>query len=134
MSNQTIPIRVASQVERQSSWEGISTPYELAIWLSRILSIDASKIAETQEIIYSDLQPTGNDQNKIWIKTSEPIGLGLPTGDVYSIIYQYPPGIPLLWTKSASTVPQYMRELSETELTDYKLTAPDKGVWVIFNP
>lgn len=134
MSSPVIPLRVASKIERSASWEGISTPYDLALYMQRTLSVDGSKIAELQEIIYSDLQPTGDDQKKIWVKTSEPIGLGLPAGDTYKIIYQYPPDVPILWMKSEATLPSYMRALTETEMDNCNLTAPKKGLWAIFTP
>ena len=132
--NPIIPLRVASLVEPQASWEGISTPHELAKWLSRILSVDATKLAETQEIVFGDLQPQGDDQNKIWVKTSEPVGFGLPVGDSYTIIYQYPPNVPLLWAGSDATIPSYLTTLSEDQITSFGLSTPNKGTWVIFNP
>ncbi len=136
MSIPIIPIRVAKDVEPMRSWEGISTPHDLALYMARILSIDGSKIMQLQEVVYSDLEPTGEDRKRLWVKTSEPVGYGIPTGDNYTVIYKYPAGVPILWVNSLSPAPSYMRKLTDLELGNYSLTDPvDRDFyWVIFNP
>ncbi len=135
MNLPAIPLLVAKDIEQQRSWEGISTPYDLAIFFSKILSVDPNKVGVFNEIVYSNLQPTGDDAKKLWIKTEEPVGFGIPTATGYSIIYQYPPNTPILWTKGKENIPEYMRELTADEMDDYGLTEPGKTaiVWVIFN-
>ena len=136
MAYPLLPLRVANDREQQRSWEGLSTPHELALYIARMMSVDPNKLLQLNEIIYSDLQPTGLDSKKIWIKTEEPVGIGIPVGGEYSIIYKYPPHTPILWTQGLKNLPGYMREISSTELSDYSLTAPssDKIAWVIFQP
>jgi len=131
MSYPTLPLVVQRDIEQQKTWEGISTPYELALWLAKIMSIDPTRILQLNEIIHSDVQPVGSDASKIWIKTDEPLGVGLPTGGGYRMIYQYPPNTPFLYI---GTIPTYTRELSLAEMQDYSLTAPTSAnaTWVIY--
>jgi hypothetical protein len=130
--SQVLPIVAANDIEKNRSWEGISTPHDLAMYMSRVLAVDPSAVERIQEVVYSDVQPTGEDSSKIWIKTSYPAAIGLPVGGEYEVIYQYGPNVPILWITAA--VPSYMRKLNSTELTDYGLTDPPNGVakWVIF--
>ena len=136
MSDPIVPIRVSRDIEQLRSWEGISTPYDLALFMGRVLSIDATKLTQLQEIIYSDLEPTGLDRKKLWIKTNEPIGFGIPTGDLYSMIYKYPVNIPMLWTLGGNGLPSYMTKLTDEQLTKFSLAKPTDSnyFWVIFNP
>jgi len=135
MNLPAIPLLVAKNIEQQKSWEGISTPYDLALYFAKILSVDPSKILQLQEVIYSDVQPTGDDAKKLWVKTDEPVGFGIPTGEGYSVVYRYPPNTPILWTVAIEDLPAYMRKMTSGEIGDYKLVAPDadKATWVIFN-
>lgn len=136
MAYPSLPLVVANDKEKQRSWEGISTPHDLALYMSRMLGVDPNKLLQLNEIIYSDLEPTGQDAKKVWIKTEEPIGIGIPVGGKYSIIYKYPPSTPILWIQGISNLPSYMRELTVTELEDYSITEPtsSKAAWVIFQP
>jgi len=134
--NEQIPFQVAKTAEQQQSWEGISTPYDLAIFLSRIMSVDMSKASALQEIIYSNLEPDGDDASKIWIKTDAPVGIGIPTSDGYHIIYQTPPNIPFLFLGKDADIPPYFRKLTSTEITQCGLTDTDEqnAFWLIFTP
>lgn len=136
MSDPIVPIRVSREIERLRSWEGISTPYDLALFMGRVLSIDVTKLTQFQEIVYSDLEPTGADRKKLWIKTNEPIGLGIPTGDLYSMFYKYPPNIPILWVLGEGQLPSYMTRITDEQLTNLSLTKPSNNsfFWVIFYP
>lgn len=136
MAYPLLPLSVANDKERQRSWEGISTPHDIALYIARMLAVDPNKLLQLNEITYSDLEPTGDDAKKIWIKTEEPIGIGIPVGGQYSIIYKYPPHTPILWTQGMGNLPSYMRELSSIEMEDYSLTEPasNKVAWVIFQP
>jgi hypothetical protein len=135
MSNPIIPLRVASDIEQQRSWEGISTPIDLAYFMARMLSLDVSALVALNEAVYSNIEPVGTDRKKIWIKTDEPISIGIPTGDSYTLIYRYSPHTPILWTQGISVIPSYMRKLTETEMTEMGLAATNsKYAWVIFQP
>lgn len=135
MAYPALPVSVQNDIEKQRSWEGISTPHDLAMYMSRVLFVNPAQILSLQEIVYSDVAPVGSDAKKIWIKTDHPIAIGIPTGDGYKLIHQYPPNTPILWTQGMDTLPQYMRVLSSGELSDYSLTAPTKDTvkWVIYS-
>lgn len=130
-----LPVSLQSDLEKNRSWEGITTPHDLALYMSRVLFIDPSRILALNEIIYSDVTPTGLDAKKIWIKTDIPVGIGIPTGDGYSMLFQYPPDVPVLWTKGISEIPAYMRQITEAELLEMGITAPTNTdyAWVIYN-
>ena len=133
---QLLPLVAQKGIERGSSWEGISTPNDLANFIARVLAVDPTAAIELQEVIYSDVKPVIENSKKIWIKTSEPSGIGVPIGGAeYRMFYEYPEGVPILWVKGIATIPKYMRQLTEKELEDYSLTKPKiaSAAWVIFN-
>lgn len=134
MSN--IPLRVANPIERLQSWEGIASPYELAALLCKVLSVDASSLSALQEIVYGNIEPEGEEASKIWIKTNEPVGIGIPSTDGYKMIYQVPAGIPFLFLGKESNIPSYYRTLTEAEMENCGLSETDgnDAFWVIFNP
>lgn len=135
MQYPSIPLKVQNDIERLKSWEGVSTPHELALYMARILSVDATNILELQEVVYSDVQPTGTDSKKIWVKTDPPQAVGLPTSEGYKMLYEYPANIPFLWIEGVATLPSYIRILTTEELTDYSLTNPANNLskWVIYS-
>jgi hypothetical protein len=131
-----LPLVVQKGIERGSSWEGISTPNDIANFIARTLAVDPSAATDLQEAIYSDVKPTRENAKKIWIKTSVPTAIGLPIGgSEYSMIYEYPEGVPFLWVKGIAAIPSYMRRLTDSELDEYSLTKPKiaTAAWVIFN-
>lgn len=130
-----LPLRVQADIEQQKSWEGISTPQDLAQYLSRVLSVDPNSLANIAEITFSSLEPTEGERGKIWIKTSEPVAIGIPVGGAYRMIYEQPPGVPYLVIGDENKIPSYARKLTASELTSYNLQAPDPGVanWSIIN-
>ena len=131
MSKAFIPLKVAKDIERERSWEGIHSPKDLALYLTQILFVDAEKVLALKEITFSQEEPTGDDRGKIWIKLTEPIGIGLPIAGDYSMIHQYPKNVPMLYS---GVIPDYMRKLSGDELEDFGLQDPPKDGtnWVIF--
>ena len=129
-----LPIRAASPIERLQSWEGINSPYELALLLCKVLSVDGDKVS--QEIVYSNIEPEGNDAAKIWIKTNEPVGIGIPSSDGYKMIYQVSANTPFLWIGKESSIPSYYRKLTDGEITKCGLNDTDgeNAFWLIFTP
>ncbi len=137
MSNAIVPIRVANDIEKLRTWEGISSPFDLATYMAKVLSVDLNALVGLTEVIYSNVEPQGLERKKLWVKTDEPVALCIPTGDEYTFIYRYPPDTPIIWTKGKSNIPPYMRRLVESEISDMGLTAIDSDkpyAWVIFNP
>ncbi len=132
MSN-LLPIVVAKNKEVLSSWEGITTPHDFLLYLARMASVDPSSLASLEEIVFSDVQPTGESGKKIWIKTGSPCGIGIPVGSLYNMIYQYPVGVPMLWKKS-NNLPSYLKDVSQGVLEDMGLVNTELYKYVIFNP
>ncbi len=129
-----LKLQVAKDIEPLRSWEEVKTPYDLAVYISRVTGIDISNISALSEIAVSSLQPTGLESNKLWIKSEGMPGIGLPIGGSYQMIYQYPPNIPLLWINTDDALPREMYKISASDLEEYGLAAPTKGYWVIFQP
>lgn len=129
-----IPLQVAKTVEQRRSWDGIATPYDLAIFLATLLSVDLNQLSSTLEIVYSDVEPSGDDAKKIWIKQNAPVGIGIPVTDGYQMIYQIPQNIPFLRFGKEETIPSYLRKLTEQEMTRCGLddTNETDAFWVIF--
>lgn len=130
----TLPLKVLRDIEQNRSWEGLSTPYELLKYFASRLAVDAEQLSQMQELVYSDVQPTGDDAKKVWIKTDEPVGIGIPNGTGYSVIYKYPANTPFIWTTGLNDLPAYLRQLSQGDLDSYGLTKPQSATvaWVIF--
>lgn len=133
MPKQFLPLRVAEDIEVQQSWNGISTPNELAKYFSRVLAVDPSSIVGLQETVYSSVRPQGEDANKLWIKTTEPVGIGIPVGGSYRMIFEEPVNTPYLFIGDIENIPSYARRLTDTERSDYALGNPaeTKASWVI---
>lgn len=135
MKHPVLPLVVQSELEPLKSWEGISTPSDLARYMARVLSVDPNQLLQFEEIVFSDVQPTGDEASKIWFKTDEPIGIGIPSGDNdYNILYQYSPNVAYLWLNGSDRLPSYFRKITQSELEDYSLTDPTekKAFWVVF--
>lgn len=135
MARKLLPLLVQNDAEPQKSWAGISNPNDLARYIASVLSVDAESFDALNEIIISSTEPTGEDRNKIWIKTDEPVGIGIPIGSTYRVISDKPINIPYLHIGSIETIPSYARRLGSTELSNYKLDAPDNSIasWVIIS-
>lgn len=129
----SLPLRVQKGIEHLKSWEGYSTPYDLIKLAAQLLSVDPNQLLQFEEIVYTDVQPEGLNAKKIWVKTDAPVGLGVPTGDGYAMIYPFPQNIPFLWVKGESNIPSYARKLNNNELENYGLTKPDAdhATWII---
>lgn len=133
MAYPNLPLSLQNDVEQGKSWEGNSTPHDLAQYMARVLSVDPNLLLALQEVVYSDVQPTGEDSKRIWIKTSAPAGIGIPTSFGYKVIYEYPANVPFLWV-SEDALPTYVRRLTNGELANYSLTDPiiATAYWVIY--
>jgi len=129
-----LPLCVQNDIEQKRSWEGIATPHDMAKYIAAVLALDPTKLALLYELVYSDIQPTGSDSKKLWIKTEEPVGFGIPVGGSYVVLYQYPPNTPFLWVKGEETIPAYCRVLSNGEIAKYGLNPPDLATikWIMF--
>lgn len=128
-----IPLQVASNIEKQASWEGISTPHDMAEYIARIVSVNPDQLKQFDEVIYSDVEPSGEDRKKIWFKTDKPVGIGVPSGSDYILFYQYPTNTPILWLGGKEKIPSYSRKLTTQQLEDYGLKTPLDSdiVWIV---
>lgn len=125
----TLPLRVATDIEPLRSWDEITNPMDLVIYIARLLSVDPSSFASLQEVSFGSQPPSGDDLGKLFIKNTTPVGIGIFNGSGYSMIYQYPPNVPLLWTKGNEEFPSYLKRLSADQLQDYGLTNPSEGFY-----
>jgi hypothetical protein len=120
----TLPLIVARDIEPQRTFEGIGTPIDLALFLSRILAVDSRSVERLNEVYVGSTEPTGEDRKPIWINTSFLYSIALLIGNQYRHIYPYPVNTPFIWTKGESELPSFAVKLSSSELIDYSLTAP----------
>jgi hypothetical protein len=119
-----IPIKRVKGIEAQATFDGISTPNDLANLMTRLLAVDDAGFVSLQEIVVSPNEPTGEEKKKLWIKSSNPPAIGLPIGGVYRMLYQYPPGVPFLWIDGEENLPTYMNKLTKSEMLSYGLPFP----------
>lgn len=131
MAKKLAPLSVAKDKEAQKSWEDITTPYQLLLYIAQFLSVNLQELSTLDEIVNGESPPS--DKTKIWIKTSDPIGIGLPVAGSYKMIYQYPVNIPFLWMNDLDSIPGSARPLNDGELDQAKLEKPDedKANWII---
>lgn len=129
-----VSLKPQRPIEANRDWSGINSPYDLAVYIARLLTVEISGIDENELFTVQPLEPTGSDRSKIWIKSEGVFGIGLPIGGSYYMIYQYVPNTPFLWV-SSDQPPGGIRALTESELTKYGLTNPSGAeYWVIFTP
>lgn len=126
MSNKipALALQIANDIEPLRSWENITSPADFVQYIARTLTVDPNQIIKLQEVVFNSIEPSGSDRGKLWIKTDNPIGIGIPSGPSYLVIYKYPPDIPLLWTKGRDALPNFMEELTEGQMADMGLTVP----------
>ena len=125
MAVKLAPLSIAKDVEQQRSWEGISTPYDLLIYFSKFASVDIGSLQSLDEVEVSSIEP--ENKTKIWIKTGNPVAIGVPIGSSYKMFYQYPPNVPFLWIGDTDSVPSYLTLVSDSDLEDYEITKPNKS-------
>jgi hypothetical protein len=120
-----LPLVSARQAEALKSWEEIKTPQDLINYCKRMLGVDPNQLLQFQEIESSPLepQPGAEDRKQIWIKTDGAPAIGILIGSSYKLIYEYPPNVPLIWTKSVADFPGYLTKLTPTQVTNYGLAA-----------
>jgi hypothetical protein len=119
-----LSLRLANGIEPEISWEKIQTPHDLLLLAAKLLSVDVSQIATLEEVITSPTEPSGINKKPIWIKNENPFSISIKAGSQYISFYQYPPNIPLLWTKGKDSLPSHMRQLTEDEMQKFNLPEP----------
>jgi hypothetical protein len=129
MTNLPLPLRRANDTEALRTWEDIKTPDDLINYIVAHFAVEADGLARLMEIYRGPIAPSGDDLGKLWLKTNNPVGIGVYNGAGYEIIYQYPPNVPLLWTQGSSAFPSYLYTLTEEDLTNFGLTNPTGGFY-----
>lgn len=125
MSLPKLPLQVATSVEPITDWSYFNTPQDLILWIARMLSVDPNQTAIFQEIYTGTIEPSGEDRGKLWIKIDPPYAVMVFNGSSYQPIYNYPPNVPLLWTRNPDEFPSYLSRLTEVELSDFNLENPE---------
>lgn len=119
-----LPLLAANDIEPLKSWEDVTSPHDLVLYLIRMAAVDPNQLLQFTEIVVGPDQPSGADRNKLWLKNTDPFAVGIFNGNTYKLIYEYPPNVPLIWTKARSEFPSYLTELNDGQLTSYGLTKP----------
>lgn len=135
----SLQLLVAKPPETDQSWDSGNagrSPFDLALFLQKILFVDAGEFAKLTGVIRQSGQPQPEDTNKLWIKTSEPIGVGVYSGG-WQVIYEFTPHAPMLWdTNKRGPLPLYMARMTSSQMSGAGLTEPtdERWAWVTFNP
>lgn len=130
-----LPLKAVNDIERLKSWEGINTPSDLIKFLIKHAVVDPSAITQLFDVVYSETEPANEeDRGKLWIKTSSPIGIGIPKTDGFTMLHQFPVDVPFLWLAKRGNVPYYLEKLTSSQLEKFGLTEPDQEgtYWVIY--
>lgn len=131
-------LKVAKPTEVRQDWSQVTQSLPVfAQWIARTFAVDLTDLLSKNELIYvGSSEPTGEDKGKIWIKNTNPPGIGIPFSDTYVVIYPFPPNSPVLWTGGSANQPGYVRKLSDTELEQFGLTDPESSeyYYVILEP
>jgi len=125
-----LPLRLAKGIEPEISWEKIQTPQDLLQLAAKLLAVDVTQITSLEEVIVSPSEPSGVHRKTIWVKSEQPFSINIKAGSQYVPFYQYPPNVPLLWTKGESDLPSYMRKLTADELTAMGITPPVNSFYI----
>lgn len=97
--------------------------------LTQHLIVPADKVNQSQVYERSALQPGVDDRDKIWIKTSQPYGLGFFAGGQWNVSPAIPAG--LIYAQDArNDVPQGFREVSEDRQQNLGLPALSTARWI----
>lgn len=130
-----LPLKLAKGIEQDVSWERIQTPHDFLRLAAQLLVVDVEQISTLEEVVVSPTEPTGQNRKAIWVKSEQPFAVNIKAGSQYAAIYQYPPNVPMLWTKGEDNVPSYMRRLTAAEMTKMSLAQPSDSFYfyVIFD-
>lgn len=125
--------------EPERRWEEMPTPDEVLTWMLSHLAVDARALKPFAGVIVSGSVPLKENRGKLWVKTSEPVGVGVFVNGQWQMTYKYPPNTAFLWTQGANKIPAtgYIFQLSEAEVTELGLPAIAEGktgIWVEFRP
>lgn len=129
-----LPLKVQQDREPVNSWNNFATPQDFLIWAARSLAVDPNQLSILNEVYVGTTEPVGEERGKTWFKTNPPYAIYLFNGTEYEPVYNYPPNVPLLWTKDATEFPSYLHRLTESELTQYGLTNPEDAFYFMLRP
>lgn len=120
-------------------WCQFQRPEDFLKLIPDLFRVNAEGIYQTMPAIASDVTPGNEHLDKIWVKTSEPPGIGIPSGGKFNVIYQYPVSVPFIADFGNSNIPIGVTELSPEDIASKGLTPINKDAtnpakWYIFQP
>lgn len=124
-----IPINYVKPRQGEQVCRWLASPEDLLAKLAQHLSVPADRVNRKNFIVKSTTIPGAEDQDKIWVKTSSPFGIGFFAGGVWQVAYSVPSGLifPISWQTST---PQGFRELTPNEIGTIGLTPLQNGKWI----
>ncbi len=108
----------------------LADPESLLAALTQHLVIPADRVNKKQYFVYSPTQPGTDDQDKVWIKTSSPYGIGFFAGGSWQVSYSIPSGL-IYIVANTSDVPLGFRALTDGEVTAIGLDELTGGKYVV---
>lgn len=115
------------QAETICTW--LTDPKTLLGKLTQHLVVPGENINKKNFFVYSATQPGQDDQDKVWIKTSSPYGIGFFAGGAWQVAYSTPPT--LIYAQSqADDIPLGFTELTTSERSSIGLPVLTGGRWV----
>lgn len=124
----TLPLVIAKPIESNQGFEELRTLSDLLLKCAQHLGVNPNQLLQFKEIQFESIDPT-TVASSVYINTTMPVKIGIKVGSSYQWFYQYPPNVPLLWTKEESEFPAWLSKLTSDELTQYGLTNPDPSFY-----
>lgn len=125
----TISLSFAKPRPSETICRWLADPETLLAKLSQHLSIPAERVNKKQYFVTSATQPGQDDQDKLWIKTSSPYGIGFFAGGSWQIAFSIPTGL-IYVQNTADDIPLGFKELTTKEREAIGLPALSQGRYV----
>lgn len=125
----TISLSFAKPRPSETICRWLADPETLLAKLSQHLSIPADRVNKKQYFVTSATQPGQDDQDKVWIKTSSPYGIGFFAGGTWQVSYAIPKTL-ISVQNAQDDIPLGFRELSGEERQAIGLPALSQGRYV----
>lgn len=125
----TISLKFVKPRPSETVCTWLSNPETLLGKLTQHLVVPGDSINKRQFFVYSATQPGQDDQDKIWVKTSSPYGIGFFAGGSWQVAYSIPPGL-IYSMSNLDDIPLGFSEVSTSEAAAIGLPALSGGRYV----